>query len=746
MKTFIISSYAVILVVWANAMVLSAQVNWQQATLPTSETLRFVAMHDSVAIGVGKASVFRSENYGKTWLRVGDSTLPLKNRPTGTWLELKLYATQHRSGKIFFFFDDDVAYRSTDLGRSWQVIPSLREPMAFFTAIGQVFLVLTPSGGIYKSEDGGTQWSKTQSSVLAGLGRIQDVTSNGKGIFVLYPHQVYQGSNTLLRSLDTGKTWETLIWRNLGVNSSLIAQGDTLWAGYIFNQRDTILRSTDNGNSWQFMTQGLPSKSINSLVSSRNNVYISTSDKGGFVFVPSSNSWQPIPTQPIMGYSFFIDLANSSVLFSIDSLMVRSEDEGRTWTSASQGLYPQALFPISPTSAGIFAQEASMFAPENAEFAYFGSVFFSQDKGQSWKPVNISNIGRNGIIQTQTLLWSSPYVTFLSKSHLQNSPSNFVALGNIGTANVVAGNDSILFYDVFGGLVESRNEGATFSPNSLTGSPFDYGFPPPNVRNLFLQGSTVYAATNKGVFLSTDIGRTWTLQTSLQPFQNRIIRPTVLINGNIVFATVDPQRIVIMRTATTVPGNGYALSPDFYRSSDSGKTWERLRLPDSSEVHAIVNIGTTVIVASLKNIYQSTNLGATWERLSQTLPKGKITTLAKDGNTLYTCVGGHGLFRTEITVVGVRNEQKQINILSSVAFPNPASDHADLTFTLPHAAETVVRLYSALGTEVWRSESAFLPAGEQRLRMDVRGLPTGVYAYRLTVGGVQSVGRLVVVR
>jgi Secretion system C-terminal sorting domain len=80
------------------------------------------------------------------------------------------------------------------------------------------------------------------------------------------------------------------------------------------------------------------------------------------------------------------------------------------------------------------------------------------------------------------------------------------------------------------------------------------------------------------------------------------------------------------------------------------------------------------------------------------------------------------------------------------SFPNPASDHADLTFTLSHAAEVGVRLYSALGSEVWRSESAFLPAGEQRLRMDVRGLPTGVYAYRLTVGGVQSVGRLVVVR
>jgi len=39
-----------------------------------------------------------------------------------------------------------------------------------------------------------------------------------------------------------------------------------------------------------------------------------------------------------------------------------------------------------------------------------------------------------------------------------------------------------------------------------------------------------------------------------------------------------------------------------------------------------------------------------------------------------------------------------------------------------------------------------MSAGEQRIRIDTRHLPTGVYAYRLVVDGVSSLGRIVVVR
>ena len=186
-------------------------------------------------------------------------------------------------------------------------------------------------------------------------------------------------------------------------------------------------------------------------------------------------------------------------------------------------------------------------------------------------------------------------------------------------------------------------------------------------------------------------------------------------------------------------------------SNDSGKTWLPIAIFDSANgVFQVKSQGRFLFVGTSTGFFASSDYGRTWQKESgrNGLPLGSTGTFEIIGNQIFVAVVssvGQGLYRTDLTTVSTREEPPALSFRSSPA-PNPTSEAADITFTLPRPAQVRLALYSALGTEVWRSDMASYPAGEQRISVDTHHLPTGVYAYRLTADGVQSVGRLVVVR
>ena len=79
--------------------------------------------------------------------------------------------------------------------------------------------------------------------------------------------------------------------------------------------------------------------------------------------------------------------------------------------------------------------------------------------------------------------------------------------------------------------------------------------------------------------------------------------------------------------------------------------------------------------------------------------------------------------------------------------PNPTAGASALTFTLDAAGPARVVLVDALGREVAVLFDGPAPAGETEVRADLSGLPSGVYAARLTAGSGQTAARrLTVVR
>jgi hypothetical protein len=293
------------------------------------------------------------------------------------------------------------------------------------------------------------------------------------------------------------------------------------------------------------------------------------------------------------------------------------------------------------------------------------------------------------------------------------------------------------------------------------------------ISSIVASGNLLLAACpSDGVYRSNDSGETW---SKIYPLANQT-RPILHVNGSVLYMindfslfggframrSLDSGRTwQEMNTGTNVltsplafQGNtilgftfqGTLASMTLLRSNNGGDSWTT-QMTNQRGLRNFVTAGQWIYATSIltHGVFASSDTGKTWSQLTSS----KMQNIVTDENNFILSMLGNTVVRSirNATTSIVREQdyfQQSQQVLPSVCRPNPTTDFAEIVFPLSQSAQVAVTLYSALGMEVWRSESTFLPAGEQRLRMDVRGLPTGVYAYRLTVGGVQSVGRLVV--
>ncbi len=82
----------------------------------------------------------------------------------------------------------------------------------------------------------------------------------------------------------------------------------------------------------------------------------------------------------------------------------------------------------------------------------------------------------------------------------------------------------------------------------------------------------------------------------------------------------------------------------------------------------------------------------------------------------------------------------------AAAVPNPASTTTEVRFSLDAPQTVSVVLMDVLGREVARVADGAFGVGEQRVALNVRALPAGVYVVRLVAGGSVATQRLTVTR
>jgi len=76
-------------------------------------------------------------------------------------------------------------------------------------------------------------------------------------------------------------------------------------------------------------------------------------------------------------------------------------------------------------------------------------------------------------------------------------------------------------------------------------------------------------------------------------------------------------------------------------------------------------------------------------------------------------------------------------------YPNPFNPSTTITFDLPRAGFTTLKVYDLLGNEVRTLLSGELAAGVHQSRFEGTGLSSGVYFYRLRSGSFTQTRRLI---
>ena len=78
-------------------------------------------------------------------------------------------------------------------------------------------------------------------------------------------------------------------------------------------------------------------------------------------------------------------------------------------------------------------------------------------------------------------------------------------------------------------------------------------------------------------------------------------------------------------------------------------------------------------------------------------------------------------------------------------YPNPARQRATVRYALPEVQDVTVQLYDVMGRQV-RTVTDGKQEGRQEQRLDVRGLPSGIYFLRLQAGNEMRTQKVTVVQ
>lgn len=682
---------------------LGQSLTWQ--TVPSLEgpTLTNYTSNDSVIIANSLSGLFRSTDNGVSWNQIPISSLPCNSG--------RLLRT---SSSLLFFANfqlRDSVYRSTDNGRTWQGFA--KNQTSTVTLHKGILYASAGSNRIDYSIDDGRTWRILTSLPISTIQRI--VSFNDRLLAICINERF---STVILQSFDQ-QQW-SLLTDTFGEQRITEFICDVSGQFYAHIQSKGYYTSKDTGKTWTSINSNLPD-SVTKLVSQGSLVkfgesIFTTTINGVYKYSPQNNQWLQLGDESLRFASSIAVLDNGTFFVSTIRGTFRSTDTGKTWQSVYSGLKILSNPILKSINNKLFLNSSEHFWLQ-----------MSLNNGQTWSDTRwitqgVGNLDNYAVLG-QTIIGISSLGGYVSVSNDNGATWRLVIdqVQNIYSArSLVAHNNRLFAIGSSDRLYQSSDTGRTWFINRA--------IPGLDIYTIKSIDNQLFVSAESGFLRSQDTGKTWETISRDVFFDIDVLNNQTYI-GRLLRQSPDP------------------LVSNYRITRNSGMSWENLSIPQGETIlQRVVFFRNSVIAQFGNSLHISQDLARTWKKITNIgLTNENISGLTVHNSLLFASFSCSGLYRTDLTTVSTREEPQNTLFISSPA-PNPSTDYTDLAFTLPRAAQAGVTLYSTLGTEVWRSESGMFPAGEQHIRIDTRHLPTGVYAYRLVVDGVSSVGRVVVVR
>jgi len=330
----------------------------------------------------------------------------------------------------------------------------------------------------------------------------------------------------------------------------------------------------------------------------------------------------------------------------------------------------------------------------------------------------------------------------------------------IDMLNIVCIYDTLYATDYGGRIYVSKDDGASWTTINIIPSH------PPICRGVFENNGVLFAATDGGVYHSTDSGNNWfidTVGTGSVMAQTLLEKDSILFlgtrsglfsssNNGLSWNRSDfgfPQRtdvtsLVCFGDAILAGTWGHGI----YISRDEGLNWSpcnnNLPVGYISELHLyhdMIFCTATTYGGSIGGVYCCDTSNLSWKSLNDNFSNTDVSSVVVSGDNLVVGTNHSGLFfRSVSSITSVSGNSvtmlPDVHLLQN--YPNPFNPATTITFALPVKSFVSLKIFDALGREVTTLLNEELLAGTYSKQWDASGLPSGVYFYRLVANAIPS--------
>jgi photosystem II stability/assembly factor-like uncharacterized protein len=650
-----------------------------------------------------------------------------------------------------FALGNDSFFLTADKGNIWQKIDYKYQYSPNIIKIGSS-LFTTNLQGVLKSTDGGITWQNAND----GLPYTYEPILETNGIDLIVRVSQYQGIEGSVCIMDSAKdSWRPITSQlgSISIYSISVNDSDI----YIGTGRGVLL-SSNKGISWDEINNGLPIlpnnyNFIDFIYTYKTNVFVFCD--GFYRSTDRGLTWQVL--QPYFIPACMMPFGKYLYASSNGQGVIRSIDEGQTWSSVNDGLVTHYVLSLANDGTDIFAANDgagvcildtnltkwhmvsnglpnsngyesiySIMAKGDTLFAgtnWLG-IIHSTDNGNSWyfgSNEMLSNIIYALINVGGTVFAGTNNGLFLSTDNGANWSNIKGGLPDTSIMGFLAYDNYIMTYTKAKGIYLSNDQGNSWIPanNGLTNE---------NVHALIRINSSIFAGTDKGIYESTDNGTNW--NSFNNELSNKIVN-AFSINGNYFYAVTE--------------------SDGFYYSTNSGLNWTASNggLP-STTIRSIQTYGDTTFIG-LKDIgvYFSTGKDFSWKNVYRYGPNATINTLAIfDGFLIVGCDGSSIWLAPISEITSIKNEKVQVpnNFFLFQNYPNPFNPSTTINYTVPKKSFVTIKVYDILGREVKTLINDEKPAGNYSVNFAANNLASGIYFYTIKAGSFVQTKKMVLLK
>lgn len=594
MKTHLISAVAFAFVSLLAAL---ASAQWVRISpqYQYNASVLSVAQRDSLVFSGMSAGVYVSHNSGTNWAPSG-----LTRRSVQSIL---IFDTRVIAGT------DSGVFISTDNAAVWSLGGLANYSVKCLWKFGALIFAGTFGGGVFLSVDSGTTWNQTglTDGVVYSLGSI---------------------GSKLLATVHVGPQW------------------------------NIFYTSTDTGRTWAASDSGLGTDGIGPILVDGDRVYVGVYG-GVYESVDSTKTWTEATTKGFSGKVACLAKSGGNLIAGTDSYGVKySTDGGSTWNSTNLNYFSNLpnssayeIFALSGSGSTIFAGTAVT------------GIFRSTDNGIKWYGYGLSSSAVKSLFRHDNFLFQTSSGGVFRSSDYGNTWSPADNGMNWPGVSALASNDSGIYaagFTEYGGLYRSTDDG-----DSWTQLFADRQFYCLDANDsIILAGGPAGTSYDGGLFVSTDDGKSWTM--AIDRGQSGV--NSVAIGDTNLFATDLSNRGIFVSTdggktfSSQDSGSCIALIgrtiyvASFYNSAgllsrDNGRTWARELSPGN--VYAMAVSHDTIFAATDRGIFASADSGVTWGDVAIGLESISFRSIAVLGGYVFAGSTNGTIWRAPLSEISI---------------------------------------------------------------------------------------------